>query len=186
MNLLAPRDVHVVLVAWNMDRIIHGQARILGVHVTPAIDLASTRDRKYHQPPTYLCVEPENTADRTRNLRQSNVNGYRLQRATDSELAEAKAFADSSRQAFLNGSHTPQASQATREMMRKWNYRLDTNFAKIERIHEPTIEAFTDEMQGEVLNGGLTVAEWTATLRNLTSDDPAKVAAAEVRTAPLF
>lgn len=44
----------------------------------------------------------------------------------------------------------------------------------------------TDEMQGEVLNGGLTVAEWTATLRNLTSDDPAKVAAAEVRTAPLF
>lgn len=186
VNLLQPRNVHVVIVAWTMDRIIHGQAKILGVQVTPALDIASTRDSKYHHPPTYLCVEPEDTTARTRNLQQSNVNGYRLQDTTAKELAAAAAYVAANRAAINAGSHSPAGVAVTRHMMQTWQYRLDTNFAKLDRIDEKTIEAFKTKMLGTKIADGRTAAQWTTILRDLTSDSPAKVLAAETKTVGLY
>ncbi len=39
--------------------------------------IAEARDQHYHKPPDYLVVEPEDTSRRTKNLRQTNTNGYK-------------------------------------------------------------------------------------------------------------
>ena len=186
VNLLASRNVHVVIVAWTMDRVIYGQPQILGVHIVSALSLARALDAKYHQPPTYLCVEPEITLQRTRNLQQSNVSGYRLQDVTDDEKRAAQRFATGNAHVLAGGSHTPPAVAITRQMLQQWSYRLDTNFAKIDRIDEPGIEAFKRAMLSMRIAGGLTVSQWTTVLRNLTSDSAAQVSLAEARTASLF
>lgn len=51
--------------------------------VTPVRDsgrsVAEARDNHYHNPPDYLVIEPEDTTSRTRNLQQTNTNGYKFQ-----------------------------------------------------------------------------------------------------------
>lgn len=71
-------------------------------------------------------------------------------------------------------------------MMQTWQYRLDTNFAKLDRIDEPSIEAFKTRMLGTKIADGRTAAQWTTILRDLTSDSPAKVQAAETKTVGLY
>ena len=91
-NLLAPRNVRVVVVAWCMSHIVYGQPYILGVLTVPGIEVAVSRDKHYHNPPAYLTVEPLDTTARTRNLQQTNVSGYRLQETDPIRIAAAQTF----------------------------------------------------------------------------------------------
>lgn len=54
-----------------------------------AKSVAEARDEHYHRPPDYLVFEPGDCSARTRNLQQTNTNGYKFQ-GTMSEFAEAE------------------------------------------------------------------------------------------------
>ena len=89
-NLLASRSVRVVIVAWVMSHIVYGTPHIIDVLSVDAASVAVQRDEHYHKPPKYLTVEPGDTTLQTRNLKQTNVNGYRIQENDPASLAQAQ------------------------------------------------------------------------------------------------
>lgn len=62
--------------------------------VTPVRDsgrsVAEARDNHYHNPPDYLVIEPEDTTSRTRNLQQTNTNGYKFQGTSEQSTQAQK------------------------------------------------------------------------------------------------
>lgn len=82
-------QTHVCMLAWLPEKLIYGKPRILDVCVVPGLSVAQARDNHYHNPPDYLVLEPEDTTARTRNLQQTNTNGYKWQ-GTAEQFAEAR------------------------------------------------------------------------------------------------
>lgn len=166
-NLLAARNVRVVIVAWAMSHVVYGVPQILGVMTVDGSEVANSRDSHYHKPPGYLIVEPGDTTSRTRNLQQTNVNGYKFQESLVERVLAAEAFV---RDHPGRGKppHSPEAQALSQELMAKYNYRLDTNFAKIDRIDNAEIEQFKASiLEMELRNR--TVKGWAALLRDLNS-----------------
>ena len=148
----------VVLVAWLPEYLLYGKPKILNVWISPAKSLAIARDTHYHNPPDYLVVEPEDTSSRTANLQQTNTNGYKFQ-GTSKELAEAEEEVKKWGKVGKIYSPEPVYQKRIKELMGRYSYRLDTNFAKIDRIQHAGLEEF----KGEVLNQeiyGYTILEW--------------------------
>ena len=183
-NLLAGRDIRVVIVAWMMSEVIFGSPEILGVLIVPASQLALARDRHYHQPPRYIILEPGDTAHRTRNLQQSTVNGYRWQSTDTADLSEALRRVDSAKRA-PEDPHGIEEQELARELQSKYSYRLDTNFAKIDRIDDPDVERFKTEMLERVAHGRK-LRLWTELIRNLESSNTEKREQAEAAIAALY
>lgn len=69
----------VCMLAWLPQHLIYGKPYILDVVVVDGLTVARSRDDHYHNPPDYLVLEPEDTKSRTRNLQQTNTNGYKFQ-----------------------------------------------------------------------------------------------------------
>ncbi|MER5458997.1 hypothetical protein ABT008_29960 [Micromonospora sp. NPDC002389] len=168
LNLLAPRNVRVVIVAWCMSHVVYGVPQIIDVLTVSGAEVASSRDVHYWNPPSYLTVEPGDTTLRTRNLQQTNVNGYRLQDVTDAQEIEALALvAEKDGRRLLPSS--PEAQLLAQQLMANYPYRLDTNFAKIDRVDNPHIERF----KAEVLNRRMrdrTMKQWVQLLKGLSSE----------------
>jgi hypothetical protein len=76
-NYFGNGNTYVALIAWLPEYVIYGKPRILDVCVIEGGSIAHARDLHYHNPPNYLVIEPEDTSDRTRNLQQTNTNGYK-------------------------------------------------------------------------------------------------------------
>jgi len=184
LTLLADRDVRVVIVAWMMSEVIFGSPEVLGVLSVPAQQVASARDRHYHNPPSYLIVEPGDTAHRTRNLQQSTVSGYKWQSTVGTELEAARARVESYSRA-PDEPHSAAEQSLARELQATYSYRLDTNFAKIDRIDDPDVEAFKSEMLAR-REHGRSLKAWTKVIKQLLSDDEAERAAAERVVAELY
>lgn len=168
VNLLEPRNVRVVIVAWAMSDLVFGTPTILDVVTIDGESMARRRDAHYHRPPDYLCLEPEDTTARTQNLQQTNVNGYKWQGRDPQELQDATSLsaAHSGRQM---PSHTEGAQSLARELNSRYAYRLDTNFAKIDRIDHPEIESFKSRVQAMKLrNRPLT--SWIKLLKALNNE----------------
>jgi hypothetical protein len=72
-------QTNVCMLAWLPDQLIFGKPRIIDVCIVPGLSVAKARDDHYHKPPDYLVLEPEDTKARTRNLQQTNTNGYKFQ-----------------------------------------------------------------------------------------------------------
>jgi hypothetical protein len=72
-------QTYVCLLAWLPDQLIFGKPQIIDVCVVSGRSVAEARDTHYHNPPDYLMLEPEDTTTRTRNLQQTNTNGYKWQ-----------------------------------------------------------------------------------------------------------
>ena len=53
--------------------------------------------------------------------------------------------------------------------MAKFKYRLDTNYAKIDRIKHQGIESFKTEMLNKVI-GGKSIKTWGTLIQNLPTD----------------
>lgn len=179
-NLLNNRNVRVVIVAWIMSHIVYGSPLILDVLSVDAASIAARRDEHYHKPPLYLTVEPQDTSLRTRNLQQTNVNGYRMQENDPLRLAEAQKLVDGHPGRIANP-HTQEAQALNMELMNRFTYRLDTNFAKVDRIDHPDIERFKVSVLGSV-EQGRRVTQWAGILRALNDDSrpSAKAQAIEV------
>ena len=167
VNLLAGKDIRVVVVAWMMSHVVYGSPQIVDVIVVDALGMASARDGHYHKPPDYVCEEPQDTSGRTANLPQTNVNGYKLQ-DTSKRTALEKMVKNSS--AAKEESHTKDAQNLVKELMNAAQYRMDTNFAKIDRIDHDGIEAFKASVLASK-HRGRTNKEWQRLLKNLGNDD---------------
>jgi len=144
-SLLREYNTKVVIVCWLPEFVIAGKPKIIDILVADAIDFAKARDTHYHNPPNYLVVEPEDTSLRTRNLQQKNCNGLRFQ-GTTNQLLDAQAIVSSW---GVEGKiyRTELSYQLLlRELTSRFPYRLDTNFAKIDRIALESLEAFKQKV----------------------------------------
>lgn len=165
VNLLAGKNINVVIVAWCMSNLVFGQPQILGVLVVSGEELALSRDSHYHKPPEYLTIEPNDTSDRTSNLQQSNVNGYRLQ---ESKADPAKLAAARQRTYTEDPPHSSIAQDEAAQLLVDLEYRLDTNFAKIDRVSNERVENFKREiMASSYLDR--TITQWKVIFADLNS-----------------
>lgn len=167
-NHFSDDQTYVAMLAWLPEMMIYGKPRIVDVCITSGLSVAKARDDHYHNPPDYLVIEPEDTTDRTRNLQQTNTAGYKFQ-GSDKEFAEAKTLVSS--WGAEGRAYNPSANYQAllRELMARYKYRLDTNFAKMDRIVHPEIEAFKQRVYSTSMNG-MTVGDWNKLL-NKGSDD---------------
>ncbi|MFC7941631.1 hypothetical protein ACFUPZ_00070 [Microbacterium oxydans] len=185
-NLLAGKNVNVAIVAWCMSHLIYGKPKILGVLTVSGAELAASRDNHYHKPPGYLIVEPQDTSARTANLQQSNVNGFKLQES-DTNAAVLRAVREdySKRFGTQPDPHTPTAQAEAVDLMNKLVYRLDTNFAKIDRVGNADVEAFKKKILAERYLGK-SFAQWIKVFADLNGKDEPKRLVAEATIVQLY
>ncbi len=166
-------QTYVALLAWLPELVIYGKPRILDVCVVSAYSIAKVRDNHYHNPPDYLILEPEDTTQRTANLQQTNTNGYKFQ-GTDEEFFEAEEIVDSWGNDGRSYKPTREYQELLRELTRRFKYRLDTNFAKMDRIVHPEIENFKALVYGTEFCG-MKIGQWNKLLAS-RRDQQIKVA----------
>lgn len=157
-NHFTEDQTYVALLAWLPEFLIFGKPKIIGIVVVSGASVAKSRDDHYHNPPDYLVLEPENTTNRTINLQQTNTNGYKFQ-GTTAELARAKEIVASWENNGAEYKATAEYQLKLRELISEFPYRLDTNFAKIDRIEHPEIEAFKKRIYAVQFHGK-TIGEW--------------------------
>ncbi len=157
-NHFAEDQTYVVLLAWLPEFLIFGRPVIQDLCIVSGASMAMARDVHYHNPPDYLVVEPNDTTLRTGNLQQTNTNGYKWQ-GTPAERAEAEKLVRSWGAEWRDYSPSAEYQVRIRELMSKFPYRLDTNFAKTDRIVHPGIEAFKTRVLASTVHGK-TVLQW--------------------------
>jgi hypothetical protein len=161
-NHFANDQTYVALLAWLPEKLIYGRPQLIDVCVTSGRSVAEARDEHYHSPPGYLILEPEDTAARTRNLRQTNTNGYKWQGTTRQYTSATEIVrgwgAEGTR--YLP---TRDYQLRLRELLARFPYRLDTNFAKMDRIQHDGIEQFKSRVLGSSFLGKR-IADWAVLL----------------------
>jgi hypothetical protein len=155
-------QTHVAILAWLPEKIIYGRPRILDVCVVSGLSVALARDTHYHNPPDYLVIEPEDTTKRTANLQQTNTSGYKFQGST-TEFLEAQKIVESWGTEGKSYQPTREYQILLRELLTRYKYRLDTNFAKMDRIRHPGIEEFKKRVYNTEVSG-MTVIQWNKLL----------------------
>lgn len=155
-------QTYVAILAWLPEKIIYGRPRILDVCVVSGLSVALARDTHYHNPPDYLVIEPEDTTKRTANLQQTNTSGYKFQGSTI-EFLEAQKIVESWGTEEKNYQPTREYQLLLRELLTRYKYRLDTNFAKMDRIRHPGIEEFKKRVYNTEVSG-MTVIQWNKLL----------------------
>ena len=151
--------IYVCLLAWTLENIVYGRPMIIDVCIVSGKAVAESRDLHYHNPPDYLVVEPEDTKLRTRNLQQTNVNGYKWQ-DTRERFAEAEHLVKSWGPTGRRYGVTPTHQERIRKLLSTYTYRLDTNFAKMDRIVQAEVESFKTRVL-ETSVQGLKVGQWS-------------------------
>ena len=144
-NHFTQDQTYVAMLAWLPEFLIFGKPKIIDIVVVSGASVAKARDDHYHNPPDYLVLEPGDTTARTINLQQTNTNGYKFQ-GTPEEFQEAQGLVD---RWGINGSaYQPTADYQVllRQLISRFPYRLDTNFAKMDRIVHADIEAFKERV----------------------------------------
>lgn len=160
---------YVAMIAWLPEFVIFGKPKIIGVVIASGQSVAIARDLHYHKPPDYLVCEPENTSTRTRNLRQTNTNGFKWQAHSDESvetgrLKQAEKLIRSWGKSGRTYSSAIAYQNQIKTLMGKFgNYRADTNYAKMDRIGHVDIDAFAQRVYALPYQG-LTVGEWNKLL----------------------
>jgi hypothetical protein len=155
---LSNSDIYLAVVCWLPEYLLFGRPQVLGVFVEDALTVARARDRHYYDPPNYLVREPEDTSARTRNLQQTNTNGFRCQE-TGARLQEAVREVAKWPPHLLDYSPGSEVQNAIRELQSRFSYRLDTNFAKVDRVEHEGLETFKTKMLATKLHGR-TIMQW--------------------------
>lgn len=155
-------QTYVAMLAWLPEFLIFGKPKIIGMVIVSGASVAAARDTHYHKPPDYLVLEPEDTTTRTSNLQQTNTNGYKFQGSPE-QFIEAQKLVSSwgeGGNAYLS---TPEYQLRLRELISRFPYRLDTNFAKMDRIIHSQIEDFKSEVYNMEYHG-MKIKEWNKLL----------------------
>lgn len=161
-------NTHVAVIAWLPEFLIYGRPKIVGVFTASGASVAKARDAHYHNPPDYLVLEPENTSARTRNLQQTNTNGYKWQGRTDvaeenANKAAALALVRSWGADAIQYKSTPDYQAKLHELIGRFKYRMDTNFAKMDRIGHTELDVFAQQIYATEF-AGKTVGQWNRLL----------------------
>ncbi|MGH9729718.1 MAG: hypothetical protein ACRD4V_14170 [Candidatus Acidiferrales bacterium] len=164
---------YVAILSWLPQHLIYGMPYVLDVVVVSGASVAKARDDHYHAPPDYPVLEPRDTRERTRNLRQTNTNGLKFQ-GTSEERGQAEKIVEAWGHEGLRYKPTKEYQNQLTELTSRFSYRLDTNYAKMDRIVHPGIEEFKTKVYTTNVNG-MTIREWQ---RVLASDDNAQIRAA--------
>ena len=151
-NHFAEDQTYVAMLAWLPEFLIFGKPKIIDIVVVSGASVAKARDEHYHNPPDYLVLEPGDTAARTSNLQQTNTNGYKFQ-GTPEQFSKAQALVRKWGKAGTAYLPTVAYQYLLRELMARFPYRLDTNFAKMDRIVHADIEAFKDRVYKTTFHG---------------------------------
>lgn len=159
VTMFSQNNIDVALIAWLPEHVIWGKPQIIDVLVVGGRSVAEARDRHYHRPPDYLVFEPEDTTQRTANLQQTNTNGYKLQ-SDKCNAQDAIRVVDSWGENSREYSPLPDYQRLLRTLYGQFVYRLDTNYAKIDRIEHTEIEAFKSRVLNTVFNGK-TIKQWS-------------------------
>lgn len=162
VTMFSKNNIDVALIAWLPEHVIWGKPQIIDVLVVGGKGVAEARDRHYHRPPDYLVFEPEDTTQRTANLQQTNTNGYKLQ-SDKCSLEDAQRVVETWGEDGKTYSPLPEYQQLLRTLYGQFVYRLDTNYAKIDRIEHEEIETFKTRVLNTVFNGK-TIRQWSTIL----------------------
>lgn len=168
-NHFLENQTYVTMLAWLPENIIYGKPKIIDILIASGASIAKARDTHYHNPPNYVVLEPEDTTARTRNLQQTNTNGYKFQNEKGS-IQEANEFVDAWGAGGCSYSTSTEYQEQLRTLLRNFDYRLDTNFAKMDRICHEGIEEFKTRVHGTVYKG-LTIGEWNKLLSRGSEND---------------
>jgi len=163
-------QTYIAMLAWLPEHLIYGKPYVIDVCVVSAGSVAAARDKHYHNPPDYVVLEPQDTSLRTRNLRQTNTNGLKFQGTTADRAKAEKLVASWGKNAKVY-SPAKEYQIKLQQLVGRFTYRLDTNFAKMDRIVHPEIEAFKTKVNKAKVNG-MTVNEWC---RILASGDDSRL-----------
>lgn len=161
-------QTNVALVAWLPEFVIYGKPKIIDVWVGSAKSLAIARDKHYHRPPGYLVFEPEDTTARTSNLQQTNTNGYKFQ-GTLEVLLEAQKYIEEWGLESLDYCAGIDYQTKIKTLLGRFPYRLDTNFAKIDRIQHTELEVFKSSVLNTQIHGH-TLREWSKLINDSNTD----------------
>lgn len=168
----AADQTYVCLLAWAPEGLVFGRPRVIDVCIVSAQSVAKARDDHYHRPPDYVVIEPEDTNDRTRNLQQTNTSGHKFQ-GSKAELRQAQNEVDN----WKFGSHystEPEYQDRLRELIGSYQYRLDTNFSKMDRIEHPIIEGFKQRVLDRRYRGRA-IRDWSRLLLRGSDETKARV-----------
>ncbi|MGD0793174.1 MAG: hypothetical protein ABR920_15515 [Terriglobales bacterium] len=174
-------QTNVCMLAWLPDQLIFGKPKIIDVCIVSARSIAEARDNHYHKPPEYLVLEPGDTTARTRNLQQTNTNGFRWQ-GSAAQLEKARRLVGSWGKNGRKYRPTPEYQALLSQLTSRFPYRGDTNFAKTDRIVHSGIEEFKQRVLGTTLHG-LTIAQWGRLLRATKESAISKKTATTIRQA---
>ncbi len=161
-------QTNICMLAWLPNQLIFGKPKIIDVCIVTGRSVAESRDNHYHNPPDYLVIEPEDTTARTRNLQQTNTNGYKWQ-GNREQFAAAQKLVDDWGTDKKKYQPTIEYQALLRELINRFPYRLDTNYAKMDRIVHEGIEQFKRRVLETPLHG-LTIGRW-ARLLSTGSDE---------------
>lgn len=151
-------QTYVLMFAWVPDHMLFGSPRLLDMCIMSARSVATARDEHYHNPPDYLVIEPGDTSKRTRNLRQTNTSGYKFQ-GTASEMERARKLIAKWGRHGNQYQITPEYQSQLRRLRANFEYRLDTNYAKMDRVIHEGLETFKSKVMNTAVEGR-TIAEW--------------------------
>lgn len=167
-NHFAEDQTYVAMLAWLPEYLIFGKPKIIGIVVVSCASVAKARDDHYHNPPDYLVLEPGDTRARTSNLQQTNTNGYKFQ-GTPEQFKKAQAIVK--KWGAKGAIYQPTAAyqERLRELTAIFPYRLDTNFAKMDRIVHKEIETFKDRVYKTEFHER-SIGEWNRLLSNGNED----------------
>ena len=166
-------ETYVCMLSWLPEYLIFGKPKIIDVCVVSGLSVAKARDDHYHNPPDYLVIEPEDTKARTANLQQTNTNGYKWQ-GTPEQFEEALKLVESWGADGKSYLPTPEYQALLRELIQRFPYRLDTNFAKMDRIVHAGIEDFKTQVLASEQHG-MTIQQWSRLLYRGTDAQIRKV-----------
>ncbi len=163
-------QTNVALIAWLPEHIFYGKPKIIDVFVDSAVSLSLARDLHYHNPPDYLVFEPEDTSARTINLQQTNTNGFKFQGNKEQLKKAEKVVAEWGKDA-KRFSYDPAYQSRLKTLLGQFPYRLDTNFAKMDRIVHSGLEEFKLKVLNTVI-ADATIRDWS---KVIASDDEIKL-----------
>ena len=164
INIVKEGNIDIALVAWLPENVIWGKPKIIDILVVSAKSVAQSRDNHYHKPPDYIILEPFDTKERTSNLQQTNTSGYKIQENKNSHI-----YNEAINEVTLWGEncfkYTPneEYQRKLRGLQSKYRYRLDTNYAKIDRIENADIENFKNKVLNTVFCGRK-ISSWAKAL----------------------
>ena len=162
-------QTYVTMVAWLPEFVIYGKPTIIDILITSGASVAAARDAHYHNPPNYLVLEPEDTTARTQNLQQTNTNGYKFQNEK-SDIVKAEKLVKSWGTDGKKYLASEEYQNQIRTLIQGFNYRLDTNFAKMDRIRHEGIQEFKSRVHGTVYKG-LSIGEWNTLISKGKEED---------------